>query len=210
MPLELNEPVWAALLSGCQIHGNMEVGILAAEKLFDLTPQHDGTYVLLSNMYAAVHRWHDVARVRQVMKDQGVKKEPGCSWIEVANKVRVFLVGNSTHPDTKQLYQFLEILGVKMKKMGYVPDTKFSLHDVEYDQKEYDLSIHSEKLAVAFGLLKLPAGATIRVLKNLRICGDCHNAIKYMSMAMNREIVVRDGKRFHHFKDGECSCNDYW
>ncbi|KAG9442935.1 hypothetical protein H6P81_018789 [Aristolochia fimbriata] len=210
MPYEPDPPIWEALLAGCRIHGNMEMGIFVAERLFELTPQHDGTYVLLSNIYADIGRWNDVARVRQLMKDRGVKKEPGCSWIEVANKVHVFLVDDSVHPEVQYVYKFLEMLGVKMKKMGYVPDIKYALHDVESEQKEYSLSTHSEKLAVAFGLLKLPMGATIRVLKNLRICGDCHTAVMFMSKAVGREIVVRDGKRFHHFRDGECSCGNYW
>lgn len=81
---------------------------------------------------------------------------------------------------------------------------------MESDQKEYALSTHSEKLAVAYGLMKLPRGATIRIFKNLRICGDCHSAFKFISKVAAREIVVRDGKRFNHFRDGECSCGDYW
>ncbi|XP_077221222.1 pentatricopeptide repeat (PPR) superfamily protein [Tasmannia lanceolata] len=210
MPFEPGPPVWEALLAGCRIHGDIDLGILAAEKLFKLTPQHDGTYILLSNMYASLGRWEAAATVRKVMRDRGVKKEPGCSWIEVRNKVHVFMVDDTFHPEVQEVYGFLETLGVKMRKLGYVPDTKFVLHDVESEQKEHGLSTHSEKLAVGFGLLKLPVGATVRVLKNLRICGDCHNAIKFMSKVVGREIVVRDGKRFHHFRDGECSCGNYW
>ncbi|CAL9049426.1 unnamed protein product [Musa banksii] len=210
MPFAPGPSIWEAVLSGCRIHGGMSLGIYAAEQLFKMIPQHDGTYILLSHLYAAVGQWAGVAKVRKLMKDRGVKKEPGCSWIEVANKVHVFLVNDTMHHDVQEIYKFLEILGVKMRKLGYVPDTKFVLHDVESGQKEYVLSTHSEKLAVAFGLLKLPAGAPVRVLKNLRICGDCHSAIMFMSMAVDREIIVRDGKRFHHFKDGQCSCGNYW
>ncbi|PIA53498.1 hypothetical protein AQUCO_00900235v1 [Aquilegia coerulea] len=210
MPFEPGAPVWEALLAGCRVHGNMDLGIQAADRLFQLVPQNDGTYVLLANMYASVGRWDDMAKVRKLMRDRGVKKEPGCSWIEVANKVHVFLVGDTRHPDVQEVYKYLEELGEKMRKLGYVPDTKFALHDVGLEQKEYVLSTHSEKLAVGFGLLKLPREATIRVLKNLRICGDCHTAFKFMSKVVEREIVVRDGKRFHHFKDGECSCGNYW
>lgn len=210
MPFEPGPSIWEAVLSGCRIHGDMDFGIYAAEQLFNMIPQHDGTYVLLSNIYAAIGRWEDVARVRKLMKDRGVKKEPGCSWIEVANKVHVFLVNDARHPEVQEVYKFLEILGVKMRKLGYVPATKFVLHDVESDIKEYVLSTHSEKLAVGYGLIKLPVWATIRVLKNLRICGDCHAAIMFMSKALDREIIVRDVKRFHHFKNGECSCGNYW
>lgn len=210
LPFKPSAPIWEALLAGCRIHGNIDLGIQAAEQLFQLMPQHAGTYVLLSNMYANLGRWDDAARVRKLMRDRGVKKEPGCSWIEVDNKVHVFLVDDTAHPEAQAVYKYLEQLVLEMRKLGYVPDTKFVLHDMESDQKEYALSTHSEKLAVAFGLMKLPGGATVRVLKNLRICGDCHNAFKFMSKVVGREIVVRDGKRFHHFRDGKCSCGDYW
>ncbi|KAF3446737.1 hypothetical protein FNV43_RR11917 [Rhamnella rubrinervis] len=210
MPFEPGAPIWEALLAGCRIHGNMDLGIQAAERLFELMPQHDGTYILLSNMYAKEGRWLDVAKVRKLMRDRGIKKEPGCSWIEVENKVNVFLVDDSMHPEVQAVYKYLEQLGLEMRKLGYVPDTKFVLHDMESEHKEYALSTHSEKLAVVFGLMKLPLGATIRVFKNLRICGDCHNAFRFMSKVVKREIIVRDGKRFHHFRNGECSCGNYW
>ncbi|KAF2325652.1 hypothetical protein GH714_032109 [Hevea brasiliensis] len=171
------------------IPGNMDIGIKAAEQLFELKPEHDGTYVQLSNMYAVAGRWADVAKVRKLMRDRGVKKEPGCSWLEVENMVHVFLVDDAVHPEVHAVYNYLDKLRQEMKKLGYVPDTKFVLHDMEFDQKEYALSTHSEKLAVAFGLMKLPRGATIRVFKNLRICGDCHNAIKYMSEVVRRKLL---------------------
>ncbi|PRQ20510.1 putative DYW domain-containing protein [Rosa chinensis] len=144
------------------------------------------------------------------MRERGVKKEPGCSWIDVENMVHVFLVGDTVHPEVNEVYRYLEQLVLKMRKLGYAPDTKFALHDMESEHKENSLSTHSEKLAVAFGIMKLPLGATIRVFKNLRICGDCHNAFKYVSRVVGREIAVRDAKRFHHFRNGECSCGNYW
>ncbi|KAA8526703.1 hypothetical protein F0562_009068 [Nyssa sinensis] len=152
-------------------------------------------------MYAHVGNWDDMAKVRKLMRDRRVKKEPGCSWIEVENKVHVFLVDDAMHPEVQAVYNYLEQLRLEMRKLGYVPDTKFVLHDMESEHKEYVLSTHSEKLAVVFGLLKLPLEATVRVFKNLKICGDCHNAFKFMSKVVAREIVVRDGKRFHHFRN---------
>ncbi|KAL6995772.1 Pentatricopeptide repeat-containing protein [Sarracenia purpurea var. burkii] len=169
MPFEPGAPIWEACLAGCRIHGNLDFGIQAVERLFELAPQHDGTYILLSNMYADVGRWGDMAKVRKLMRDRGVKKEPGCSWVEVENNVHVFLVDDTNHPLVQAVYNYLEELGLKMRKLGYVSDTMYVLHDVESEQKEYVLSTHSEKLAVAFSLLKLPLGATVRVFKNLRI-----------------------------------------
>ncbi|XP_010549219.1 PREDICTED: pentatricopeptide repeat-containing protein At1g25360 [Tarenaya hassleriana] len=202
MPFEPTLQIWEALLSGCRNHGNTELGILAAEKLLNLVPEHDGTYVLLSNIYAAAGLWEEKARVRKLMRDRGVKKEPGCSWIEVKNQVHTFLVDDTKHPEGRAVYNYLEELGMEMRKLGYEPNTRFVL--------ESTLSTHSEKLAVAFGLMKLPSQATIRVFKNLRTCGDCHNFLKLLSLMMRREMVVRDAKRFHHFRDGKCSCGDFW
>ncbi|KAK9929336.1 hypothetical protein M0R45_026438 [Rubus argutus] len=72
------------------------------------------------------------------------------------------------------------------------------------------LQFHSEKLALAFALLNTPPGSTIRIKKNIRVCGDCHSAVKYVSKVEGREIILRDINRFHHFRDGSCSCGDYW
>lgn len=210
MPFEPGAPIWETLLAGCRNHRNLDLGVQAAKKLFDLIPQNDGTYILLSNMFSTAGLWEDAAKVRKLMRDRGVKKEPACSWIEVDNKVHVFLVDDTAHPEVQEVYRYLEKLVLRMREMGYVPDTKYVLHDIESEQKEYALSTHSEKLAVVFGILKLPRGATIRVFKNLRICGDCHNAFKFMSMAEERLIIVRDVRRFHHFRNGECSCGNYW
>ena len=87
---------------------------------------------------------------------------------------------------------------------------KLVLHDVEEEQKQQLLWQHSEKLAVAFGLISTPSGTTLRVLKNLCVCVDCHTTVKFISKISGREIVLRDAKSFHHFKDAECSCGDYW
>ncbi|KAL9690493.1 hypothetical protein QQ045_010893 [Rhodiola kirilowii] len=97
-----------------------------------------------------------------------------------------------------------------MKEEGYVPDTSCVLHNVKEEEKENLLRGHSERLAIAFGILNTPPGSIIRVSKNLRVCNDCHLATKFISKIVDREIIVRDVRRFHHFKDGNCSCGDYW
>ena len=97
-----------------------------------------------------------------------------------------------------------------MKEAGYVPDTRYVLHDIDQEAKEQALLYHSERLAIAYGLISTPPRTPLRIIKNLRVCGDCHNAIKIMSRIVGRELIVRDNKRFHHFKDGKCSCGDYW
>jgi hypothetical protein len=211
MPIKPDAAIWGSLLGACRIYINIEIGEYAAERLFELEPENAAHYVLLSNMYAAAGRWDDIEIVRKMMKDRRVKKKPpGCSWIEVNNNVYTFHVGQRSNPQMQKIYEALERLAAELKEAGYVPDTRFALHDVEEEQKEFALCHHSEKLAIAFGLINTSPGTTIRIVKNLRVCGDCHSATKFISKIVAREIVVRDANRFHQFKDGCCSCGDYW
>ncbi|KAL3515628.1 hypothetical protein ACH5RR_022530 [Cinchona calisaya] len=210
MPMQAGPSVWGSLLSASYKHRNLEIAELAARKLFVLEPANAGNYVMLSNMYARAGMWEEVDNLRTLFKSKGVKKTPGCSWTEVNGKAHLFLSGDTSHPQTKEIYFLLEELPEKIKAAGYMPDVSFALHDVSEEEKEHNLTTHSEKLAVAFGLLNTSRDTVIRVTKNLRICGDCHTAIKFISKMYRREIIVRDVNRFHHFKDGSCSCGDYW
>ncbi|KAL3512188.1 hypothetical protein ACH5RR_024905 [Cinchona calisaya] len=210
MPFEADAATWGALLGASKMHGNAALGEKAAEMIFSLEPWNAGMYVLLSNLYASSGRWRDVGKMRLKMRDTGVKKVPGYSWVEVQNKIHTFSVGDSTHPESQRIYAFLEELDLRMKFEGYVSSTKLVLHDVEEEEKERLLKYHSEKLAVAFAILNIPAGRPIRVIKNLRVCEDCHTAIKYISKIVGRLIIVRDSNRFHHFSGGLCTCGDYW
>ena len=139
-----------------------------------------------------------------------MNKTPECSFIEDKSKVHAFVVGDRSHPQSEKIYAMLETLVGQMKEAGYVPNTDFALYDVEEEVKEHMLGMHSEKLAIAFGLINTSPGTTIKITKNLRVCGDCHTASKFISRIVRREIIVRDVNHFHHFKDGLCSCRDYW
>ncbi|XP_054800697.1 pentatricopeptide repeat-containing protein At3g57430, chloroplastic [Prosopis cineraria] len=211
MPSDMDKlEAWSSLLGACRNHRNVEIGEIAAKHLFVLEPNVASHYVLLSNIYSSVGLWDKAMVIRKKMKEMGVRKEPGCSWIEFGDEVHKFVAGDMTHPQSENLYEFLEILSERMRKEGYVPDTSCVLHNVDDEEKEPLLCGHSEKLAIAFGLLNTPPGTTIRVAKNLRVCNDCHLASKFISKIMNREIILRDVRRFHHFRDGTCSCGDYW
>lgn len=210
MPIEPNERVWGALLGACRVYSNMKIGLLAADCLFQLVPEQSGYYVLLSNIYAKAGRWQDVAKVRSTMKSKGIKKAPGVSNFELNNIVHTFLAGDQSHPQSTRIYEELDILVGKMRGLGYVPETDSTLHDVEDEDKDGHLAVHSEKLAIVFALLNTEPGTPIRITKNLRICGDCHTASRLISKITQREIIIRDTNRFHNFVDGVCSCGDYW
>ncbi|KAK4411161.1 Pentatricopeptide repeat-containing protein, chloroplastic [Sesamum angolense] len=209
MPVEPGLNVYGAMLGACKIHKNVDLGEKAADKLFDLKPDDGGYHVLLANIYAIASMWEKVAKVRTLMEKKGIQKTPGCSSVDLKNEVHTFYSGSTSHPQSEKIYAYLEKLINRIKVAGYIPDTT-SIHDVEDDIQEQLLNTHSEKLAISFGLLNTSPGTTIHIRKNLRVCGDCHNATKFISLLTKREIIVRDMHRFHHFKDGICSCGDYW
>ncbi|KAL3840371.1 hypothetical protein ACJIZ3_024962 [Penstemon smallii] len=210
MPMKPNPIVWVSLLSGCRLHGNVELGEHAVEQLFKLNFENDGLYTLLSNIYASARRWKDVAKIRVLMKHAGIQKRPGCSWVQGKRGTATFFVGDKSHPLTREIYNLLDDLIYRIKIMGYVPETSFALHDVDDEEKGDLLLEHSEKLALAYGILTTAPGLPIRITKNLRVCGDCHTAITYISSIIEHEIILRDTSRFHHFKNGVCSCKGYW
>lgn len=210
MPINPDFVIWGALFCACRAHRNIEMAEFTAEKLLRLEPKHPGSYVFLSNVYAAVGRWEDVERVRTLMKTKGVEKDPGWSYIEVEGQVHSFVAGDHAHERAEEISRKLEEITRSAKQEGYMPETAWVLHNIEEEEKEDALGSHSEKLALAFGLISTALGSTIRIVKNLRVCGDCHSMMKYASKLSRREIVLRDIKRFHHFKDGACSCGDYW
>ncbi|XP_066383272.1 pentatricopeptide repeat-containing protein At4g21065-like [Miscanthus floridulus] len=210
MPLEPNAVVWRTLLGACAMHKKLELGEAAWARLVELDPGHSGDYVLLSNLYAAVGRWADVHVLRKTMVKDGVRKNPGRSLVELRNYVYEFVMGDRSHPESEQIYQMLAEIADRLRREGYIPRTSNVLADIEEEEKETALNYHSERLAIAFALLKSLSGTPIRIVKNLRVCGDCHTAIKLISKIYDREIIVRDRSRFHHFKGGSCSCKDYW
>ncbi|RAL48325.1 hypothetical protein DM860_005749 [Cuscuta australis] len=210
MPIPPDAMVWRTLLSACTVHKNIEIGEFAGDHLLELEPKASATYVLLSNLYAVVGRWDYRNSTRELMKDMGVKKEPGRSWIEVKNKIHAFFVGDRLHPMAGEIHRFVVELNERATGVGYVQDNNSLWNDLEMEQKDPTAFVHSEKLAIAFGLLNLSNHIPLCVMKNLRVCNDCHNWIKCVSKVENRAIVVRDAYRFHHFENGDCSCHNFW
>ncbi|KAK9128690.1 hypothetical protein Syun_017487 [Stephania yunnanensis] len=155
MPLEPNERVWGPLLGAYRIYSNMSLGLIATDHLFRLVPTQSGYYVLLSNIYAKAGRWEEVTAVSSIMKSKGIKKLPGCSNAELGDR--------------------------QDEGRWYVPEMDFALHNVEDEDKENHLAVHNEKLAIAFVIINTKPGTATKITKNLRMCGDCHIAVKHIS-----------------------------
>ncbi|CAN4105345.1 unnamed protein product [Withania somnifera] len=202
--------IWGSLLSACRIHKNFELGERVAKILLECGAADSGTYVLLSNVYASLGKFKEAAKVRAKLREEGVEKEPGCSSIEVKNEIHEFLLGDIRHPEREAIYSKLKKLNGMLKSEDYAPATDVISQDIEEHEKKWALSIHSERLAICYGLISTKPNTTIRVVKNLRVCNDCHSVIKLISKITQRKIVVRDRNRFHHFENGVCSCGEYW
>ncbi|KAA8542505.1 hypothetical protein F0562_023657 [Nyssa sinensis] len=203
--------IWRALLGACRIHGHTQLGEFAIRNLLELEPKNGENYVLLSNLYARDRNWVKVGQVREMMNRTGIHKVPGCSSIEIGSVVYEFVVSDITEPGGyEEVYKLLAVIKRQLEVAGYSADTNIVLYDLEEEEKEQTLIYHSEKLALAFGLLKTSSDTTLIIVKNLRICQDCHQFFKLISMIYRRKITVRDRHRFHHFSGGVCSCKDYW
>ncbi|KAF6137358.1 hypothetical protein GIB67_036395 [Kingdonia uniflora] len=207
-PFRPSENMWAALLTACRVHNNLELGKFAAEKLYRMEPEKLSNYIVLVNIYNSSGRFKDASDVIQTLERLGLKMCHAHSWIEIKKQTHFFLSGDKSHAQTQKIYQKLDELVQEISKHGYVPACKSVLPDVD-NQEEHISSYHSEKLAVAFGLISTSESTSLQLLQSHRICRDCHKMIKLVSMVARRDIVVRDSSRFHHFKNGACSCNDY-
>ncbi|KAK2983116.1 hypothetical protein RJ640_022588 [Escallonia rubra] len=197
MPIEPDASIWSSLMRACATYHKVKLAEHAFERIIKMDPSNASAYVLLSNIYAKAKRWEDMSWVRRKMKEIGVQKQLGCSLIEHNGTVHKFTSGDFSDTKYAEIYSMLdEIEGQKGR-----------LHE---EEEAAPSSQHSEKLAVAFGLITTPTRTPIRIVNNLRMCSDCHSDMKMISRAYDREIVLRENFRFHRFQHGSCSCNGHW
>lgn len=210
MPIKPNAAIWGALLNVCKKHANVKLGKVIGKKLMEVDPGHGGRYIHAASIFAASGEWDEAVRIRRMMKEKGIRKFSGCSSIIINGSVHEFSASDCKHPQLKEIHQMWHQIVEKLELEGYRPEVENLLLDLEDEEKEVAIHQHSEKLAIAFGLISTKPGTTIRVFKNLRICEDCHVVTKMISKIYSREIVMRDRTRFHLFRDGICTCGDFW
>nr|XP_043621750.1 pentatricopeptide repeat-containing protein At4g14820 [Erigeron canadensis] len=210
MPMAPNVVIWGSLMAACRIYKEVELGEYAAKQVLELDPYHDGAHILLSNIYAKEKRWENVGEMRKLMQNKGVLKQRGSSRIELDGEIYEFLTADKSHTHTNEIYAKLDEVVSELEVAGYTPNMGSVLVDLDEEDKTKALLWHSEKLALCYALLREKRGSCIRIIKNLRVCEDCHNFFKLASKVYETEIVVRDRTRFHLYKDGACSCKDYW
>uniref|UniRef100_A0A2N9HIK2 DYW domain-containing protein n=1 Tax=Fagus sylvatica TaxID=28930 RepID=A0A2N9HIK2_FAGSY len=202
--------IWGSLLTASRNNGNIELAELAAGHILSLEHDNTGCYVLLSNMYAEAGRWRDVERIKCLMIKEGLEKTKGRSVVEINSRTCSFVNDDRSHAETNVIYDVLDIIMRKIGEDIFVHSlTKFRPLDLG-KKRANSPQKHSVRLAISLGLISTTIGSPVLVRKNTRICEDCHSATKKISEITRREIIVGDSKVFHHFRDGHCSCRDYW
>ncbi|KAJ4850109.1 hypothetical protein Tsubulata_004533 [Turnera subulata] len=209
MPFAPDATSWKCLLSGCWTYRNLKIGKIAAENLFHLAPEDSAGYDLMFNLYASAGKWEEAAAIRKIMAEKHLEKELSCCWITVNGEVHRFIVGDKHHPLMEEIYTKLKELNDSFEEEETVLLKEEDVSGI-FAERQEQLLDHSERLAIAFGLISTPSNAPIFIFKNLRACRDCHDFAKHVSVVTGRKIVVRDSLRFLTFKFVQCSCNDYW
>lgn len=207
-----NDPaLWHVLLRACRIHGDKERGIKIGEKLLAIEPFTASSYVMLYNLYMDAGKISFAMRTRGLMRERGMTKETGISWAEFGGSIHHFADGDNSCSQKNEIFTRLEELLVRVKQKTEHGGT--SVWELGFQSKkagQSSISKHGELLAVANGLSTLPNTAPVKVMKNQRISWESHETLKLLSEGKNREIIIRDPSRFHHFIQGSCSCQDYW
>ncbi|KAK2651353.1 hypothetical protein Ddye_011209 [Dipteronia dyeriana] len=201
MPVEPSIDVWEKMMNLCRIHGDLELGDRCAKLVELLDPTH-----LSEQSKAGLLPVDSLDLPMEKEKNKPANEE----ILTVRNMTSQYRAGDTSHPETDRIYKQIRGLKAHMKEAGYIPDVRFVLHDIDQESREEALLSHSERLALSHGLLTSAPRTPIRIIKNLRVCGDCHNALKIISKIVGRIFIIRDAKRFHQFQDGRCNCNDYW
>lgn len=204
--------LWMTLLGACKKHKDADRAKFAAARALEIQPHSSSVYVLLSSTLTLAGRFDEANAQREKIKELGLKVRPCQTWLEVDGKAHSFYMDDHTHPDIIEINEKIKQLRNQVEQTESIQyDTScVAQQHLSQSQKIERLWRHSEKLAIAFALCKTSQGEDIFIIKNLRICTDCHNVIKVISKLVKRRIIIRDSKCFHIFAEGECSCNNYW
>ncbi|KAL1210341.1 Pentatricopeptide repeat-containing protein [Cardamine amara subsp. amara] len=194
--MEPNVDLWETLMNVSRVHGDLELG----DRCQDMVEQLDASRLNKESKAGLVP-----VKSSDLVKEKLQRMAKGPNFA-----IGLMTAGDISRPENREFYMALKSLKEHMVEIGYVPESKLALHDVDKESKDENLFNHNEKFAFIVQFLNTPVRSPIRVLKNLRVCVDCHNALKLMSKIVGRLLVSRDAKRFHHMKDGVCTCTDYW
>ncbi|CAF1435541.1 unnamed protein product [Rotaria sp. Silwood1] len=218
---ELSHPpgfaMYMALLSSARNHRNFILSEKVLDRMKKLFPKNKqgliAGSVLLCNTYSSVGEDEQAKEARLKQLHQiGKNKIVGITWTAPKGEVVRFKTHDNSHPQSKEIYVEIARMSVELKENGHQYDSRWITREINDDESiESILCSHSEKLAIAFNFIQQAIPNVIQVTRNLRICGDCHSAVKLIAKLRQRPIIIRDTNRFHHFDtSGQCSCQDHF
>jgi tetratricopeptide (TPR) repeat protein len=208
-----NAVLYISLLAACRIHQNLPLALRVFERLNEShlstnDDQRSAMLVLMANLYASLGDHQRAIELRQQLSREKVPKYTGVTWTEVNGIVYEFYAHDRRHSRSEEIYRQLNLLHEQLRPLGYQPNTSTSTKE---ENIESSLFAHSERLAIVWNLMATPAGTSIQLTKNLRMCLDCHEVSKLIARLTQRDIIVRDRLRIHHFsQDGRCSCDNHF
>ncbi|KAM7254656.1 hypothetical protein ACFE04_004036 [Oxalis oulophora] len=210
-PFKPTVDMWAALLTAARHKKHLELAKLAAEELYALEPEKLSNYIILLNIYKSSGMLKEARGVLDTLEKKGLRMVSPSSSIQINKQSHVFFSGDNSHLQTEEIYKKVDDLMEEVSRLGHVDGKVAFLPDVDENAQSIQKKYHSERLAIAFGLINTTdRRISLRIMQDHRICEDCHNAVRLLSMVMGRKFVVRDAGKFHHFENGKCSCGDYW
>lgn len=212
---ESNPLIWHTLFQACRLNRDKDRSMKVGERLIELEPLNAATYIILYNIYMSMGKFSLAMKTRGLMRERGAVTETGFTWIETRGTVKVFTDGSTNFlpPRYSSIYKKVHKFLLDTKEKSKDSDSKIwemEFHTSNKSEEGNSVKIHGELLAVCIGLTDLPDFAPIKIVKNQRVCNDCHEVIKLLSDSEKREILVRDPTRLHRFNLGKCSCGDYW
>ncbi|MCE2056261.1 hypothetical protein HAX54_044360 [Datura stramonium] len=204
MTMEHDISLWGALLTASRVHGNLGLAIHAGEQLLKLDPGNVVIYQLLLQLYVLRGISEESVTVMRPRKRNHHEEFLSWSWTEINNVVHAFASGQQSNSEVPDSW-------IKRKEVIMEGSSSCNRLCIKEEENEDVTRVHSEKLALSFALINSPQSSrVIRIVKNLRMCEDCHRTAKLVSQKYEREIYIHDSKCLHHFKDGCCSCGNYW
>jgi pentatricopeptide repeat protein len=206
-----NLPLFLGILATCLKWVNVKLGRWAFEQCIQLDEKCTAAYVSMEKLYAMAGMQTEANEIEsQRVKSKAPKIAGCCWWTDVARNVHSFVGDDESHPRITDITAKLSAIQWKLSQMGYSPSLHWPSQTRSDYVKENILCGQSEKLAVACGLVYTPNGTSLRVTKNMKICGSCHAAISLMSIIENRKIQVNAANCVHIFEDGRCHCDEHY
>ncbi|MCO5557680.1 hypothetical protein L7F22_011250 [Adiantum nelumboides] len=154
---------WKALLTACRRHGNVLLGRRCFEQVVKCEPGNASGFALMSSTYTHIGLWEESTRLEVARRHANAWKVPAKACIEVENEIHSFTVGDTTHPFNEKIQLKLKSITASLLEEGYPPHYNLIPSAMSIDCKQDALCGHSERLAIAFGLLSTPQGVTLRL-----------------------------------------------